>query len=75
MDIEMNIMEEEGERIVTLLATTRSDAGPVPVTGEEIGVYVPRMFSLLPVSTGMLDDNGSFTMKFPADIPGDSLGY
>jgi len=74
VDIEMNIRDEEGERIVTLLATTRSDAGPVPVTGEEIGVYVPRMFSLLPVSSGMLDDNGSFRMKFPADIPGDSLG-
>lgn len=29
---------------------------------------------MLPVSTGMLDDNGSFRMKFPADIPGDSLG-
>ncbi|MBE0679080.1 MAG: hypothetical protein IH592_09995, partial [Bacteroidales bacterium] len=45
-----------------------------PVTGEEIGVYVPRMFSLLPVSIGMLDENGSFRMKFPDDIPGDSLG-
>ena len=74
VDIEMNVSEEEGERIVTLKATAQTSDGPVPVTGEEIGVYVPRMFSLLPVSTGMLDDNGSFRMKFPADIPGDSLG-
>lgn len=74
VNIEMNLSEEEGERIVTLHAMTITADGPVPVTGEEIGVYVPRMFSLLPVSTGMLDDKGTFRIKFPDDIPGDSLG-
>lgn len=74
VDIEMKLSEEEGERIVTLVATAPSADGPVPVTGEEIGVYVPRMFSMLPVSTGVLDDNGTFRAKFPANIPGDSLG-
>lgn len=74
VNIEMNLSEEEGERIVTLKATAPSGDGPVPVAGEEIGVYVPRMFSLLPVSTGMLDENGTFRIKFPDDIPGDSLG-
>ena len=74
VDIEMTVSEEEGERIVTLKATAPAGDGPVPVTGEEIGVYVPRMFSLLPVSTGMLDENGTFRIKFPDDIPGDSLG-
>jgi len=74
VDIEMTVSEEEGERTVTLYATTPTPDGPVPVTGEEIGVYVPRMFSLLPVSTGMLDENGTFRIKFPDDIPGDSLG-
>jgi hypothetical protein len=74
VDIEMKVIEEEGERIVTLKATTLTGDGHVPVTGEEIGVYVPRMFSLLPVSIGMLDENGTFTIKFPDDIPGDSLG-
>lgn len=74
VDIEMQVIEEEGERIVTLNATTLTGDGRVPVTGEEIGVYVPRMFSLLPVGIGMLDENGSFRMKFPDDIPGDSLG-
>jgi len=72
--IEMTISEEEGERIVTLSASTPTADGSVPVTGEEIGVYVPRMFSMMPVSTGMLDDTGTFTVKFPDDIPGDSLG-
>ena len=74
VNIEMILSEEEGERIVTLYATTLTADGPVPVTGEEIGVYVPRMFSLLPVCTGMLDDKGTFRIKFPDDIPGDSLG-
>lgn len=74
VDIEMQVIEEEGERIVTLNATALTSDGRVPVTGEEIGVYVPRMFSLLPVSIGMLDENGTFRIKFPDDIPGDSLG-
>jgi len=74
VDIEMQVIEEVGERIVTLHATTLTGDGRVPVTGEEIGVYIPRMFSLLPVGIGMLDENGSFRIKFPDDIPGDSLG-
>jgi hypothetical protein len=74
VDIEMKLTEEEGERIVTLSATAPSADGPVPVKGEEIGVYVPRMFSLLPVSTGLLDENGVFRARFPENIPGDSLG-
>lgn len=74
VDIEMKLTEEEGERVVTLSATAPSADGPVPVKGEEIGVYVPRMFSLLPVSTGLLDENGVFRAKFPGNIPGDSLG-
>lgn len=74
VDIEMKLTEEEGERIVTLTAYAPSADGPVPVKGEEIGVYVPRMFSLLPVSTGILDENGTFRGKFPGNIPGDSLG-
>jgi len=74
VNIEMKLSEEEGERVVTLHATIPAGDGPVPVTGEEIGVYVPRMFSLLPVGTGMLDDNGTFRIKFPNDIPGDSIG-
>ncbi len=74
VDIEMKLTEEDGERIVTLSATAPGADGPVPVKGEEIGVYVPRMFSLLPVSTGLLDENGFFRAKFPENIPGDSLG-
>jgi hypothetical protein len=74
VSIEMRLSEEEGERFVTLSASVPSAEGPVPVSGEEIGVYVPRMFSLLPVSTGVLDETGTFRAKFPANIPGDSLG-
>lgn len=74
VDIDMKLSEEEGERIVTLTASVPSAEGPSPVPGEEIGVYVPRMFSLLPVSVGLLDETGTFRAKFPADIPGDSLG-
>ncbi len=74
VNLEMTLSDEEGKKFVSLAATMPSDEGQVPVAGEEISVFVPRMFSLLPVGTGMLDDNGTIRFEFPGDIPGDSIG-
>lgn len=46
----------------------------VPAAGEILTVYVPRMFSLLPLGEVTLDDNGSGSLAFPADLPGDKDG-
>ena len=37
-------------------------------------IYVPRMFSLLPVGEAYLDDNGDASVEFPSDLPGDKEG-
>ncbi|MCI0522386.1 MAG: Ig-like domain-containing protein [Bacteroidales bacterium] len=74
VNLEMTLGEEEGKRSITLTATMPADDGVIPVAGDEVGVYVPRMFSLLPVATGVLDETGTVQLEFPNDIPGDSLG-
>ena len=45
-----------------------------PVAGEMLVLYVPRIFSMLPVAEITLDDNGSAAVEFPSDIPGDKEG-
>jgi hypothetical protein len=74
VNLEMTLSEEEGKKIVTLEATTPAENGTVPVAGEEISVYVPRLFSLLPVGTGTFEDDGTVQITFPDDVPGDSTG-
>lgn len=72
--LEMVLTEEEGKKMVLLKATMPSADGPVPVAAEEISVFVPRTFSLLPVGTGTLEADGTVQIPFPDDIPGDKDG-
>jgi len=74
VSLEMVLTEEEGKKIVLLKATMSSANGPVPVAAEEISVFVPRTFSLLPVGTGTLEADGTVQIPFPDDIPGDKDG-
>ncbi len=37
-------------------------------------VYVPRMFSLLPIGELTLDEAGTASIEFPSDLPGDKEG-
>jgi hypothetical protein len=58
-----------------LLAVEKSDKGRmVPVSGEKLMVYVPRMFSLLSIGEATLDESGKASVEFPADLPGDING-
>ena len=74
VNLGMTLVDEEGKRSVILTASMPTADGVIPVAGDEVGVYVPRMFSLLPVGTGVLDENGTIQIAFPNDVPGDSLG-
>ena len=74
VDLVMTLSEADSVRTVTLAATIPGKDGSVPAAGEEIGVYVPRMFSLLPVGTAVLDEQGNAVITFPNDLPGDSTG-
>jgi len=74
VNLEMVLTEEEGKKMVLLKAFLPSANGPVPVAAEEISVFVPRTFSLLPVGTGTLEADGTVQIPFPDDIPGDKDG-
>lgn len=46
----------------------------IPLAGEPVNIYVSRMFSLLKIGEGTFDDQGRFTVEFPADLPGEADG-
>jgi hypothetical protein len=46
----------------------------IPLAGEPVSVYVNRMFSKLNIGEGSFDDQGRFTVEFPADLPGEADG-
>jgi len=72
--LEMTVSEADSIKTITLNATTMDNGRKVPVAGETLVIYVPRMFSLLPVTEATLDENGTISVEFPSDLPGDSLG-
>ena len=56
------------------LQTWNAKGEVVPVNEGEVKVYVPRMFSLLPVGDITTDEEGNGEFKFPTDIPGGANG-
>ena len=74
VNLEMTLTENEEEgRVVTLKAYYMLDGEEVPVSDEDIYVFVPRMFSMLQVGEGYFEE-GVATVEFPDDIPGDEHG-
>lgn len=75
MDVELEMkLEEKGElKKIILEAYTTEEGFKVPVSNEDIFIYVPRMFSLLPVAEGYFID-GMAEVEFPDDVPGDEKG-
>jgi hypothetical protein len=61
-------------KTISLKAEKEERNSLVPAGGVLVTVYVPRMFSLLPVGEVTLDATGSGTLEFPPDIPGDKDG-
>jgi len=75
-DITLKMELTEIDTIKTILfeAEKVDNDKMVPVSGEKLMVYVPRMFSLLPVGEATLDESGKASLEFPADLPGDKDG-
>lgn len=74
VNLQMEFSFVDSVRTIKLKANVNDKGVEKPVTGESVSVYVPRMFSLLPVGEGVLDDNGEATVEFPAGLPGDKDG-
>jgi len=72
--LEMTLSEVDSIKKIGLKAYTLQNGKEVPASEEAVNVYVPRMFSLLPVGEASLDENGTATIDFPSDIPGDEKG-
>jgi hypothetical protein len=72
--LEMTLSEVDSIKTVTLKGVILSDGKEVPAAGELVMIYVPRMFSLLPIAEASLDDQGSASVEFPSDLPGDKDG-
>jgi hypothetical protein len=71
---DMTLALADTVKTISVNAFTNTGGKEVPVSGEIIKVYVPRMFSLLPVGEITLDEKGTGTLEFPSDIPGDKDG-
>lgn len=70
----MDLTEIDSVKTINLTAQKLENGKMVPASGELLTVYVPRMFSLLPIGEATLDDSGKASIEFPADLPGDKEG-
>lgn len=70
----MTCDEADSIKKVNLHAVKYDNGKMIPASGEILTVYVPRMFSLLPVGEVTFDDEGNGSVDFPSDLPGDKDG-
>lgn len=60
---------------ITVTATSWNEKGEsAPLAEGEVKVYVPRMFSLLPIGDITTDEDGYGELKFPNDLPVGAAG-
>ena len=74
LKMELTLTEVDSIKSVSVKAFSMEGGNEKPGTGETVKVYVPRMFSMLPIGDLTLDDSGSATIEFPSDLPGDKEG-
>lgn len=72
--LNMSLTEIDSIKTISLVAKKMIREKEVPVSGEVVTLYVPRMFSLLPIGEATLDEAGSASLEFPASLPGDKEG-
>jgi hypothetical protein len=72
--LEMILTKVDSVKTLSVKAFVDEKGTEKPVSGEAVKVYVPRMFSLLPIGELTLDDKGTASVGFPSDLPGDKDG-
>jgi len=74
-ELTVKLSEKDSLKKVDVKLSSLDSAGnTIPVSGEEVKIYVKRLYSLLELGSGTTNEQGKFTFDFPADIPGDSIG-
>jgi len=74
VSLEATYTEIDSVKTITVKAFTTSNGKEVPVSGETVIVGVPRMFAFYKVGDITLDENGSGSIEFPSDLPGNNNG-
>ncbi len=75
MDLKLSFFQEDSAKYISVeAAEVDADGNLTPVAGQEIGLYVKGLFSLLSLSKETTDENGMVKVEFPVDMPGDTLG-
>jgi hypothetical protein len=74
MRLDLTLFIADTVKTVAVKALTFEGGREKPVSGEVVKIYVPRMFSLLPIGELTLDDAGTASIVFPSDLPGDKEG-
>jgi hypothetical protein len=72
--LNMALTEVDSIKTVTVTAHTLENGKEVPVSGETVSVFVPRMFSNFIIGELTLDDAGTASLEFPSDLPGGKEG-
>jgi hypothetical protein len=72
--LEMVLSLADSIKTISVKAFVNDNGKEKPVSGEVVKLYVPRMFSLLPISELTLDETGTASVEFPSDLPGDKEG-
>jgi hypothetical protein len=71
--IDLVLEEVDSVRTISVLVTEKSAKGEqIPVSGQTVNIYVPRMFSMLKIGEETTDDQGKISMEFPNDLPGNT---
>lgn len=76
-DVDMQLSFEEIDSVKQIVVTISSwdELGNLlPLEEADAYLYVPRMFSLLPIGDIYTDEDGRGMVKFPTDLPGDQNG-
>ena len=74
VSLNMTLNGTDSTKTIVLNLKKKEKGNEVPASGETVIVYVPRMFSLLPIGEATLDESGSASVEFPSDLPGDKEG-
>jgi hypothetical protein len=72
--LEMALSEADSIKTISINAFIKENGKDKPVSGEVVKIYVPRMFSLLPIGEVTLDEKGAGSLEFPSDLPGNKEG-
>ncbi len=73
--IDLKFVEEDQSKYIAYSGRIiNKDGELIPLADDEVGFYVPRMFSFLRIADGWFEENGEGVAEYPSHIIGDPEG-